>query len=183
MVQDISAIDATDFRNEPNLGLEGVWLMNSAENTHQGRLKRLEEKQMALHHKLNALKDHLRRAYKPIKEDSKELADLSQYKQEIIQLWNEWKEDLKNTDFEEYKNLKVDLDKLDFSKLSLSHLSDELIPELEKIQNYHTLKYEKIPTELRMFIELFTILVEILKELPKKFAESNAHINRNIGKG
>ena len=101
----------------------------------------------------------------------------------ILNLWNEWKESLKERDMDEYNNLKVNLEELDFSKLTLEQLDDKLIPELEKVQRHFEFKYQKIPNELRMFIELFTILVDILKEFPKKFAEVNSHINRSSARG
>lgn len=169
--------------NEYNFGLEGVWLMYKAEQLHHGRLNHLENKQEELNIKLGQLKDHLKASYKHLKKENAGPLDLSHVKENILKLWNEWKEHLKEKDPEEFQNLKTNLDELDFSKLSLEHLDDKLIPELEKIQRHYEFKYQKIPNELRMFIELFTILVEILKEFPKKYAEINAHINRSSARG
>lgn len=166
-----------------SFGLEGVNLMYQAETVHHQRIQDLDKKQQELNDKLMAIKDHLKRSYKHMKTDGKELLDLSDVKHHIIKLWNEWKEDLKNRDPDEYNNLKTNLDDLDFSKLTLEHLDDKLIPELEKVQRHFEFKYQKIPNELRMFIELFTILVEILKEFPKKYSELNSHINRSIARG
>ncbi len=166
-----------------NFGLEGVNLMYSAESLHQKRLQDLENKQQELNDKLMALKDHLKKSYKHLKSESKQPLDLTPVKEHILKMWNEWKEDLKKRDIEEYNNLKTNLEELDFSKLTLEHLDDKLIPELEKIQRHYEFKYQKIPNELRMFIELFTILVEILKEFPKKYSELNGHINRSITRG
>lgn len=175
-----------------NFGLEGVSLMYGAEQLHHKKLSDLDEKQEKLEAKLTALKNHLARCYKHLKEqqadknnkDKKKLPiDLSEIKESVMSLWNEWKDHLKKTDLEEYKSLKVDLDKLDFSNMSLEKLEDELIPELGNIQRHHEFKYQKIPNELRLAIELFTILVEILKEFPKKYSELNGHINRSMARG
>ncbi|MEI8301138.1 MAG: hypothetical protein WCG10_05975 [Chlamydiota bacterium] len=167
---------------ESNFGLEGVNLMFKAEALHQNRLNTLESKQDDLNKKLSDLNAYVKKCYKHLKSDSKIPFDLSEIKQNVLALWNEWKESLKTKDPDEYKNLKVDLEKLDFSKMSLEDLDDKLIPELEKIQRHHEYQYQKIPNELRMFIELFTILVEILKEFPKKFAEINGHINSRMAR-
>ncbi|MCH9631418.1 MAG: hypothetical protein S4CHLAM37_14410 [Chlamydiia bacterium] len=170
-----------------NPGLEGVFLMHKSEELHQNRLLKLDRKQQEISHTLTELKDHLKRCYrelkKPAADGEERTVDLSEYKDQIMQLWNEWKEELKKKDLDEYKSLSNVLDQLDFSKLSIEQLDDKLIPELEKIQRFHEFKYQQIPNELRMFIELFTILVEILKEIPKKFAEVNSHISRNATRG
>lgn len=178
-VENINPASNQDY----NFGLEGVYLMYSAENLHQKRLQDLENKQQELNDKLMALKEHLKKSYKHLKADKKEPLDLTPVKENILKMWNEWKEDLKKRDIDEYNNLKTNLEDLDFSKLSLEHLDDKLIPELEKIQRHYEFKYQKIPNELRMFIELFTILVEILKEFPKKYSELNGHINRSSSRG
>lgn len=178
----ISALEGGNNKDY-NFGLEGVWLMYEAEALHQKRLGHLEDKQEELNYKLGQLKDHLKTSYKHLKKENAGSLDLSHVKENILKLWNEWKNHLKEKDLEEFNNLKVNLDELDFSNLSLEHLDDKLIPELEKIQRHYEFKYQKIPNELRMFIELFTILVEILKEFPKKLAELNNHINRSSSRG
>jgi hypothetical protein len=161
--------------NDYNFGLEGVNLMFKSELLHQDRLSSLEKKQADINHKLSNLNDHLKKTYKHLKSETKHPINLTEIKENVLKLWNEWKEDLKKRDLDEYNNLKVDLEQLDFSKLTLEHLDDKLIPELEKVQKHYEFKYQKIPNELRMFIELFTILVEILKEFPKKQAELGHH--------
>ncbi|PCI95189.1 hypothetical protein COB11_02850 [Candidatus Aerophobetes bacterium] len=170
-----------------NPGLEGVYLLQKVEKQHQSRLLNLDRKQQEISHTLTELKDHLKRCYRELKKPEVDgevrTIDLSKYKDQIMQLWNEWKVELKNKDLDEYKSLSDVLNQLDFSKLSIEELDDKLIPELEKIQRFHEFKYQQIPNELRMFIELFTILVEILKEIPKKFAEVNSHISRNSTRG
>ena len=175
--------EQSSLGREYNFGLEGSKLMFLAEDIHQSRLSKLEAKQEMLNHKLSNLKDHLKASYKHLKGGSKEGLDLTHVKENILNLWNEWKESLKERDMDEYNNLKVNLEQLDFSKLTLEQLDDKLIPELEKVQRHFEFKYQKIPNELRMFIELFTILVDILKEFPKKFAEVNSHINRSSARG
>lgn len=180
--QRVDAVQGSGSK-EYNFGLEGVWLMHSAEQLHHNRLNNLESKQDELNAKLGALKDHLKTSYKHLKKEGNTPLNLSHAKENILKLWNEWKEHLKEKDLDEYQNLKTNLDELDFSNLSLEQLDDKLIPELEKIQRHYEFKYQKIPNELRMFIELFTILVEILKEFPKKFAEVNNHINRSSARG
>ena len=163
-------------------GREGVRLMEKTEELHQSRLLKLDEKQRELSQKLSHIKDELKRCYRILKNNPEEPengVDILNHKDEILKLWEEWKAELKETDPEEFRSLTVELDKLDFSKLSIEQLDDVLIPELEKIQRFHEFKYQQIPNELRMFIELFTILVEILKEFPKKFAESMSHTIRN----
>jgi hypothetical protein len=182
-MEDINVEKIQSSNRDYNFGIEGVHLMYSAESLHQKRLEDLEKRQQELNDKLMALKDHLRKSYKHLKSDNKEPLDLSHVKQNILNLWNEWKEDLKTRDIDEYNNLKTNLEELDFSHLNLEHLDDKLIPELEKIQRHFEFKYQKIPNELRMFIELFTILVEILKEFPKKYSELNSHINRSVTRG
>ncbi|MBM3191818.1 MAG: hypothetical protein FJZ63_04120 [Chlamydiae bacterium] len=66
--------------------------------------------------------------------------------------------------------------------MTLDDIENNLIPELEKVQRHFEYQYQKIPNELRMFIELFTILVEIVKEFPKKYAEINGHINNRMAR-
>lgn len=167
---------------EPNFGLEGVNLMFQTEALHQGKLDALEKKQDALNLRLSALKDYLKKCYNHLKSDSKVPVNLSSMKEHILKLWNEWKETLKEKDPEEYKNLKVDLEKVNFSMMTLDDIENNLIPELEKVQRHFEYQYQKIPNELRMFIELFTILVEIVKEFPKKYAEINGHINNRMAR-
>ena len=174
-------VESIQSYQEPNFALEGIDLMFRAESLHQQRLERLERKQDELNEKLSALKDHLKKCYKQLKSDSKEPVNVSELKENVLTLWNEWKESLKDKDMEEYRNLKVDLEKLDFSKMSLEDLDDKLIPELEKVQKHFEFKYQKVPNELRLLIELFTILVEILKECPKSFAQINRHITSQRG--
>lgn len=186
-IQKTEAIDSASsqdinvhFKYHP--GYEGVLLMHKTEQLHQKRLLDLDAKQQAISNKLSVIKDELKRCYRLIKnnpENPAEGINLSEHKDSIIKLWEEWKAELKESDPEEYNNLTLELDKLDFSKLSLEMLDDKLVPELEKIQRHHEFKYQQIPNELRMFIELFTILVEILKELPKKYAESISQTIRN----
>jgi thymidylate synthase len=172
-----------DSSKEPNLGLAGAYLMFQAESLHQTRLQDLEDKQLVLNNKLSALKNHLKECYTHLKSDSKQPLNLSEIKESILKLWNEWREAVKEKDPAEYATLKTDLERLDFSNLTAENIEKTLISELENIQRHYEFKYSQIPNQLRLFIELFTILVEILKEFPKKFAEVNSHINRNIGKG
>jgi len=178
-IEGISSVD----QREPNFGLEGVYLMYSAEELHHNRLSDLEARQQDLNLKLAHLKTYLEKCHKHLKSDSKEPLDISAAKEATLKLWNEWRAFLKEKDLDEYKSLSTDLEKLDFSKLTLEHLEDQLIPELEKIRSHFEFKYQKIPNELRLHMELFTIMVEILKEFPKKFAESISHTNRNIARG
>lgn len=168
---------------EANFGLEGVYLMYSAEALHHQRLTDLETRQQELNLKLSHLKTHIERCHKYLKSDAKTPLDLSAAKEAILKLWNEWRDFLKEKDFSEYQSLTTELDKLDFSNLSQEHIDEKLIPELERIRNHFEFKYQKIPNELRLHMELFTVMVEILKEFPKKFAEVNGHINRNIARG
>lgn len=181
MSDSIERIEGIPDYQEPNFALEGIGLMFQAESLHQKRLQNLERKQEELNEKLSALKDHLKKCYKQLKSDSKAPVNISELKESVLSLWNEWKESLKERDMEEYHNLKVDLEKLDFSKMTLEELDDKLIPELEKVQKHFEFKYQKIPNELRLHIELFTILVEILKECPKTFAQINRHITSHRG--
>lgn len=178
-IEEISSVT----EKEPNFGLEGVYLMYSAEEMHHKKLSGLEARQQDLNLKLSHLKTHLEKSHKHLKSESKVPLDLSATKESVLKLWNEWRDFLKTSDLEEYKSLSIDLENLDFSKLTLEHLEDQLIPELEKIRSHFEFKYQKIPNELRLHMELFTIMVEILKEFPKKFAEANGHINRNIARG
>lgn len=168
---------------EYNTGYEGVKLMLSAESLHQNRLLKLDRKQQEISHTLSEIKDHLKKCYRHIKNGDKEIVDISSSKGAILKLWEEWKAALKEKDLDEYNSLTLELDKMDFSNLSIEVLDDKLIPELEKIQRFHEYKYQQIPNELRMFIELFTILVEILKEIPKKHAEVISHISRSTTRG
>lgn len=181
MIEEVSTRSNPD--REYNLGLVGSDLMFKAEELHQNRLKGLEDQQDKLNRKLSALKDHLKKCYNHLKSDSKEPVNLSEIKESILNLWNEWRDYIKEKDPAEYASLKTDLEKLDFSNLTAENIEKTLISELENIQRHFEFKYSQIPNQLRLFIELFTILVEILKEFPKKFSELNGHINRNIGKG
>jgi hypothetical protein len=168
---------------EPNFGLAGVDLMYAAEKQHHDRLTKLEELQQSLNTKLTHIKTHAEKSHKFLKKDTEDPLDFEATKTTILNLWNEWREYLEKKDPEEYKNLTNDLNKLDFSNLTKENIDDVLLPELDKMRNYFEFKYQKIPNELRLHMELFTIMVEILKEFPKKFAEVNSHTNRNIARG
>lgn len=181
MPESVGAIG--DTPKESNFGLIGANLMFGAEELHQNRLQSLEDKQQTLNIKLSALKNHLKQCYNQLKSDSKDPINLDEIKESILKLWNEWRDAVKEKDPEEYKTLKTDLEKLDFSNLTKENIEKTLISELENIQRHFEFKYSQIPNQLRLFIELFTILVEILKEFPKKYSEGNSHIIRNTGKG
>lgn len=171
------------FHGDQNFALHAIDLMFRAEDLHNNRLADLDKQHTSLSEKLSAVKDHLQKAYKHIRSGSKDSLNLEEVKEQVISLWEEWKEELKNSDLEEYHNLKTDLNELDFSELSLEKLEEKLIPELEKIQRHHEFKFQQIPSKLRMYLELFSILVEILKEIPKKQDEVQGHMNRNAVRG
>jgi hypothetical protein len=181
-LEDVS-LQSKKNNNEYPLGRIGADLMFGAEKLHQNRLRKLEDQQADLNMKLSALKDYLKQCYNHLKSDSKEPLNLSEIKDNVLKLWNEWRDYVKEKDPAEYASLKTDLERLDFSNLTADNIEKTIISELENIQRHFEFKYSQIPNQLRLFIELFTILVEILKELPKKAAELNGHINRNVGRG
>lgn len=171
------------FYGDQNFALHAVDLLYGAENLHNKRLSDLDKDHLELSEKISAIKNYLQQGYKHIKSGSDQPLNLAQAKDQILALWNEWKEELKKTNLDEYHNLKIDLDTLDFSQMDLDTLDEKLIPELEKIQRHHEFKFQQIPSKLRMFIELFSILVEILKEIPKRQDEMTSHFNRNAVRG
>lgn len=179
----VDAVENISSYQEPNFGLEGVYLMYAAETQHHKKLMDLEERQQSLNTKLSHIKTHSEKCHKHLKKDTDDRLNFEATKTTILNLWNEWREYLEKKDPEEYKNLTNDLNKLDFSNLTKENIDDVLLPELDKMRNYFEFKYQKIPNELRLHMELFTIMVEILKEFPKKFAEVNSHTNRNIARG
>lgn len=166
-----------------NFALDAIDLMFGAENIHNNRLADLDKQHTALSEKISAIKSHLEEIYNHMKSGSEEPLNLEDAKTSILALWEEWREELKASDLSEFQSLKVELDKLDFSDIHLTTLEKELIPELEKIQRHHEFKFQQIPSKLRMFLELFSILVEILKEVPKKEDEAKSLMNKNSTRG
>ncbi len=182
-IKDIEAINSLNSFQDQNFALDAIDLLCRTEDLHNSRLRDLDSEHATLNEKISALKDYLQKAYKHIKSGSDESLDLSEAKEQILALWEEWKEELKNSDTGEYHDLSKDISQLDFSNLDLETLDDVLIRELEKIQRHHEFKFGQIPSKLRMYIELFSILVEILKEIPKKQDEVTSHMNRNSARG
>lgn len=174
--------EPVNLHQDQNFSLHAIGLLNGAEALHNQRIQDLNEKHGCLNEKISALKAHLEKCYNHVKKGSKENLDLSSAKGSIIDLWNEWKEELKTTNSKEYNHIKKDLESIDFSNLDIDKIYDEIIPELEKIQRHHEFKFTQIPSTLRLFIELFSILVEILKEIPKKQDELLTHTNQKMSR-
>lgn len=172
-----------DFYGEYQMAAEGINLLFGVEAIHNKRLQTLQDKQIDLNHRLSHIKQLLKETYNKLKENPDKSFSFNHLKEDILKLWSEWKEDLKTSNLEEYKSLTVELDKLDFEHMTLKELDDKLIPELEKIQRHFEFKFQKIPNELRLFIELFAIIVDILKEVPKRQDEMLTHINRKLAGG
>lgn len=185
-LESISAINESssieNINQQYHPGWEGVKLLLGVENAHKKNLLSLDSQQQDISFTLGEIKDHLKRCEKHVKSDAKS-ADLNMHKENILKLWNDWREELKTKNSKELNDMSRQLENLDFKNISLDDIDNIVIPELEKVRRHHEHKYGQIPNQLRLFIELFTITVEILKDVPKKFQEVNSHISRNTTKG